>query len=91
MNDIFNLNLSDSDICFKTLMSCSNDDCELAPVVCDFVNTCFDLRKHYFEPFQNDKIESNEPTYTRSGRLCRPRDRLIETIGLSTLPPDGSL
>ena len=91
IKDIFNLNISDTDCCFKTFMSCLNGDPELARLVCNFVNTCFESRKHYFEPFQNDKIMSNEPTFTRSGRLSRPRDRLIETIGLSTLPPDGSM
>ena len=88
INDTFNLNTSDNDLCFITLMNCLNGDSELAPLVCNFVNACFDLRRHYSEPFDDNKTISG-PTYTRSGRLSRPRDRLIETIGLSVHPPDG--
>ena len=88
INDTFSLNTSDSDLCFITLMNCLNGDSELAPLVCNFVNACFDLRRHYSEPFDDNRTIS-EPTYTRSGRLSRPRDRLIETIGLSVHPPDG--
>ena len=39
IKDIFNLNISDTDCCFKTFMSCLNGDPELAPrpLVCQFV------------------------------------------------------
>ena len=37
IKDIFNLNISDTDFCFKTFMSCLNGDPELAPLVCQFV------------------------------------------------------
>ena len=63
-------------------MNYAYGDSELALIVCDFVNACFDLRKHYFEPFEEIKNKSNEPMYTRSGRLSRPRNRLIESIEL---------
>ena len=52
---------------------------ELAPLVCDFVTTCFELRQKYLEPFEikNDNTISRT-TCTRSGRLPRAPDRLIE-------------
>ena len=64
-------------------MSYFNGDIELAPLVCDFVNTCFDLRKHYFEPFEGNEIIEifNKTTCTRSGRTSRPPSRLIQSVG----------
>ena len=56
------------------------NDTELADIICDYINTCFNLRKHYFEPFEDMNNQSIEPTCTRAGRLTRPRYRLIETI-----------
>ena len=82
VNNIFDLNSSDSDQSFIYFMNYAYGDSELALIVCDFVNACFDLRKHYFEPFEEIKNKSNEPMYTRSGRLSRPRNRLIESIEL---------
>ena len=82
VNNIFDLDSSDSDQSFIYFMNYAYGDSELALIVCDFVNACFDLRKHYFEPFEEIKNKSNEPMYTRSGRLSRPRNRLIESIEL---------
>ena len=54
-------------------------DPELAPIVCDYVEECFNLRKTYLEPFEidNDK-KSLQVTFTRVGRLTRAPNRLIE-------------
>ena len=54
-------------------------DTELADVICDYVNTCFESRKHYFEPFENQSMSRVEPKCTRSGRLPREPVRLIVT------------
>ena len=57
ISNIFTFDLSASDdSCFINIMNYFNGDIELAPLVCDFVNTCFDLRKHYFEPFEGNEI-----------------------------------
>ena len=69
----------DSNQIFLHLMNYLNGDTELAPLVCDFVTTCFELRQKYLEPFEiknDDKI--SRTTCTRSGRLPRAPDRLIE-------------
>ena len=75
----FNLS-NDEDQCFILLMNNLNGDSELAPLVCEFVNICFDLRKNYLGPLEimNDKEKS--ATCTRFGRLSKPCNRLIETI-----------
>ena len=91
INSIFNLDSSDNDIYFITLMNCAHGDSELSLLICNFVNNCFKLRTHYIEPLEENATDSNEPTYTRSGRLSRPRDRLIESIGLPPGPPAGSM
>ena len=91
INSIFNLDSSDNDIYFITLMNCAHGDSELSLLICNFVNDCFKLRNHYLEPLEGNETDSGQPTYTRSGRLSRPRDRLIESIGLPPVPPIGSM
>ena len=84
ISNIFTFDLSASDdSCFINIMNYFNGDIELAPLVCDFVNTCFDLRKHYFEPFEGNEIIEifNKTTCTRSGRTSRPPSRLIQSVG----------
>ena len=71
INSIFNLDFSDYDIYFNTLMICAHGDSEFALLICDFVNNCFKLRNHYLDPLEDNETESNEPTYTRSGRLSK--------------------
>ena len=75
----FNLS-NDDDQCFILLMNNLNGDSELAPLVCEFVNTCFDLRKNYLRPLEIMNDEEKRATCTRSGRLSKPCNRLIESI-----------
>ena len=54
-------------------------DPELAPIVCDYVEKCFNLRHTYLAPFEIDNDEkSQRATSTRVGRLTRAPNRLIE-------------
>ena len=76
-NHTFDLSIDDQ--CFINLMNYSNGDTELAQLICDFVNTCFQLRKHYFEPFEDNDLP-NKTTCTRSGRLSRAPNRLIQSV-----------
>ena len=78
IRNIFTIDLTDDELCFVTLMNYANDT-ELADIICDYVNTCFNLRKHYFEPFEDRNNQPFEPTCTRAGRPTRPPNRLIET------------
>ena len=70
----------DDDHCFKHIMNYLNGDLELAQIVCNYVDKCFSLRNHYLEPFQITNDLPQKATCTRSGRLSKPRDRLIESI-----------
>ena len=70
----------DDDHCFKHIMNYLNGDLELAQLVCNYVDNCFNLRQHYLEPFEITNDPSQKATCTRSGRLSKPRDRLIESI-----------
>ena len=82
LRETFTFNLSQDDTqCFIILMNYLHGDPELAPLVCDFVDKCFNLRNIYLEPFivQNDQT-TDRATCTRYGRLTRPRNRLIESV-----------
>ena len=83
LRGLFTFNLSQDDAqCFITLMNNLYGDPELAPLVCDFVDKCFDLRKKYLEPFEIQNVqELRRATCTRYGRLAKQPDRLIESIG----------
>ena len=75
----FNLS-NDDDQCFIHLMNNLNGDTELAPLVCEFIDKCFDMRKKYLGPFEIMNDREKRATCTRSGRLSKPCNRLIESI-----------
>ena len=75
----FNLS-NDDDQCFIHLMNNLNGDTELAPLVCEFIDKCFDMRKKYLGPFEIMNDREKRATCTRSGRLSKPCNRLIEYI-----------
>ena len=70
----------ENDECFILLMNNLNGDPELSTLVCEFVDKSFELRKKYLEPFEVQNEHKNRATCTRSGRLSKPRERLIESI-----------
>ena len=79
IREIFTFNPIDEH-CFINLMNYSNGDTELALLICDYVNNCFHLRQHYFEPLEDNNL-SVKTTCTRSGRQSRAPNRLIQSVG----------
>ena len=73
LNSFINFDSADSDVLFINLMSTMNGDTEIAGVVCDFVNACFDERREYIS---HHDVKSSKTIFTRSGRMSRLPCRL---------------
>ena len=64
---------SDPFECFSHIMSYRNGSESL---VCEYVNTCFDIRTQYYDSIKSDGNSSSEIVYTRSGRPSKAPNRL---------------
>ena len=71
------IDVEEYDQTFVHIMSSLSGDTEIANLVCEFVNNCFELRNTYLSSDENPNAENfNKPTYTRVGRLSRAPCRL---------------
>ena len=77
LNDVTTIKFEANEPTFCTIMSCLNGDFEVATILCDFINKCFEIRQDSIKQAKETIILTRpENTKTRSGRVSKRPTRI---------------
>ena len=77
LSNFSTISLTPSNLNFATVMSCANGDIEVGKLMCNFINTCFEIRAQFLvDKRERENLLRPISTTTRSGRVSKRPCRL---------------
>ena len=70
LNSFLTIDFDNHDDLFVKLMRTLDGDCEIIPLLCDYINDLFDIREKYMLPVISEIVKLR-PVCTRSKRVTK--------------------